>query len=83
MAIGQGFIGVTPIQMACFVASLARGETTTRPTLLHDPNRPPQHSEPIGLTPAQYATIVQGMEGCTTHGTASKIFNSSTFRIPG
>ena len=23
------------------------------------------------------------MEGCTTHGTAAKIFNSSTFRIPG
>ena len=25
MAIGQGFIGVTPMQMACFIASLARG----------------------------------------------------------
>ena len=83
MAIGQGFIGVTPMQMACFVASLARGETTTRPTLLHDPNRLPQHTEPIGLNAAQYAAIVDGMEGCVTRGTAAKIFNSSTFRIPG
>ena len=83
MAIGQGFIGVTPMQMACFIASLARGEMTTRPTLLHDPNRRAQHTEPIGLTPAQYALVLDGMEGCITHGTAAKIFNSSTFRIPG
>jgi penicillin-binding protein 2 len=83
MAIGQGFIGVTPLQMACFVASLARGETTTRPTLLHDPNGTAKHSDPIGLTPDQYAAIIDGMEGCVTHGTAAKIFNASAFRIPG
>lgn len=83
MAIGQGFIGVTPLQMACFVASLARGETTTQPTLLYDPNRRPQHTEPIGLTAAQFAVIIDGMEGCVTHGTASRIFNSATFRISG
>jgi penicillin-binding protein 2 len=82
MAIGQGFLGVTPLRMACFVASLARGETTTRPTLLHDPHRPPLHTEPIGLTPTQFATIVDGMEGCTVNGTA-KIFNTTTYRIPG
>ena len=60
IAIGQGDVQVTPLEMACFAASFARGETTTRPTLLHDPNRPPQHSEPIGLTPSQYSAIVQG-----------------------
>jgi penicillin-binding protein 2 len=70
------------MEMACFVASLARGETTTRPTLLHDPHRAPQHTEPIGLTPAQYAAVVEGMEGCTTHGTA-KIFATPTYGIPG
>jgi penicillin-binding protein 2 len=68
--------------MACFVASLARGETTTQPTLLHDSHRVPQHTEPIGLTPAQFATVVDGMEGCTIDGTA-KIFQTSTYRIPG
>lgn len=82
MAIGQGDVGVTPMGMACFAASLARGETTTRPTLLHDPRRAPQHTEPIGLTPAQYAALLDGMEGCTTRGTA-KIFNTQAYGIPG
>jgi penicillin-binding protein 2 len=82
MAIGQGFIGVTPLRMACLVASLARGETTTRPTLLHDPHRATQHTEPIGLTTGQYATLVSGMEGSTIDGTA-KIFQTPTYRIPG
>jgi penicillin-binding protein 2 len=82
MAIGQGFIGVTPMGMACFVASLARGETTTVPILLHQPDRPPQHTASIGLTPGQYAAILDGMEGCTTEGTA-KILTASFLRIPG
>jgi penicillin-binding protein 2 len=82
MAIGQGFMGVTPLEMACFVASLARGETTTKPTLVHDPDRPPQHTEPIGLAPGQYAAILDGMEGCTTRGTA-KILTANFLRIPG
>jgi penicillin-binding protein 2 len=83
MAIGQGDVGVTPLDMACFAASLARGETVTVPTLLHDPNRPAQHSEPIGLTPAQYSAILDGMEGCVTRGTAAKIFAMPAFQIPG
>ena len=82
MAIGQGFIGVTPLGMACFVASLARGETVTVPSMLHVPNRPPQHTAPIGLTPVQLATIFDGMEGCTTEGTA-KILNTDFLRIEG
>jgi penicillin-binding protein 2 len=83
MAIGQGFVGVTPLDMACFAASLARGETVTKPTLLHDPNHPTQHSEPIGLTAGQYSALVDGMVGCVTHGTASKVFAMPDFQIPG
>jgi penicillin-binding protein 2 len=82
MAIGQGYIIVTPIGMACFAASLARGETSTRPTLLHDPDRAPQHTEPIGLTPSQRSVLLDGMEGCTTIGTA-KILALPAFAIPG
>ena len=62
MAIGQGFLDVTPLQVAAFAASLARGETTTKPTILHVANRPAQHSAPIGLDPADYAAIRNGME---------------------
>ncbi len=83
MSIGQGFIGVTPLQMACFAASFARGETVTKPYLLHDPERPAQHTEPIGLTPAQHAAIVQGMVGCVDHGTAKILTTIPSMRIPG
>ncbi len=82
MAIGQGFTVVTPLQMACFAASVARNETTTKPTILHDPHARVQHTEPIGLTPAQRSTLLEGMEGCTVYGTA-KILSKSAFQIPG
>ncbi|HXB01781.1 MAG TPA: penicillin-binding transpeptidase domain-containing protein [Opitutaceae bacterium] len=84
MAIGQGFVLVTPLDMACFAASLARGETVTKPTLIHDPNHPQQHSEPIGLTPAQYAAILDGMKGCiTAEGGTAAILALPAFAVPG
>ena len=82
MAIGQGYTQLTPLQMACYAASLARNETETRPVLIHDPNRPTQHTEPIGLTPAQRTVLLDGMEGCTTHGTA-KVLALPDLAIPG
>jgi penicillin-binding protein 2 len=84
MSIGQGFVGVTPLQMACFAASFARNEVWTQPTLIHDPNRPTQHTESIGLSPTQRAAILKGMLGCTTdpEGTA-RYLNLPAFRVPG
>lgn len=35
-SIGQGYQLQTPLQMACMTASLARGETRTRPSVVHD-----------------------------------------------
>ncbi len=69
LAIGQGFLDTTPLQVACMVASFARGETMTIPTLLHDPNRPAQHTAPLGLSPADYNFIVEGLESCAKIGT--------------
>ncbi len=83
MAIGQGFVTVTPLEMACFVASLARGETLTTPTLLHVPDRPTEHTPSIGLTPTQYGALVAGMEGATTHGTAAFLTTLPALQIPG
>ena len=68
-AIGQGDTLISPLQVACFVASFARGETETKPTLVHMANRPEQHTTPIGLSPADYNTILQGMEQCYQIGT--------------
>lgn len=83
MAIGQGDVDVTPLQMACFAASFARGETTTVPNLLHDPQRARQRTEPIGLTSEQRATIISGMEGVLQHGTAARFFAQKGNVIPG
>ena len=69
-AIGQGDTLVTPLQVACMVASFARGETETKPTILHDPDRAAQHSPAIGLSPADYNAILEGMEQCYQIGTA-------------
>jgi penicillin-binding protein 2 len=84
ISIGQGDVEVTPLDLACFAASFARGETWTRPTLLHDPNRPAQHTEPIGLSEYQRAAILKGMEGCTEEGgTAAVLTTIELLRVPG
>lgn len=73
MAIGQGYVLVTPLDMACFFASVARDEVDTKPTLLHHADAPVQHSEPIGLTPEQRTALLAGMEGTTLFGTSKGI----------
>lgn len=69
ISIGQGDTLITPLQAACMVASFARGETETKPTLLHDPRRPVQRTTPIGLTPSDYNAVLRGLESCYQIGT--------------
>jgi penicillin-binding protein 2 len=83
VAIGQGDLLVTPLQMACFVASVARGQVLTKPTLVHQPGRPPLQSEALGLTAEQRTALLDGMEGCVTHGTAKLLNSVEATRIPG
>lgn len=83
MAIGQGYVLETPLNMACFVASVARGEVWTKPTLIHHANAPTQHTEPIGLTKSQRAALIAGMVGCTTTGTARVLTNIPGLRVTG
>lgn len=72
VSIGQGYLLVTPLQVAQFTASLARGETMTQPTLLRRTTglNPVQQSEPIGLSRAQMSAIIDGMEQAVENGTA-------------
>ncbi len=83
MSIGQGFVLVTPLDMACFAASVARNEVFTKPTILHHPNAPFQHTEPIGLTPAQRSALIEGMVGTTVYGTAKGINALPAYQVPG
>lgn len=69
MSIGQGFLLLTPMQMATFAASLARETTFLQPTLLHD-RGPAETGDPIGLPPEQLALIKEGMRQAGERGTA-------------
>ena len=82
VSIGQGDLALTPMQLAAFMASFARGETITRPTLLHHSPPRPQQSEPDDLEPAHRAVIVAGMEAVTNTGTG-RILQTPRFRVPG
>jgi len=82
-SIGQGYVLVSPLQMASFVASFARREVSTPPTLVHDSQRPTLHTEPIGLSVENYAAIVEGMEQCTNTGTGKLITHDPRGPIEG
>jgi penicillin-binding protein 2 len=85
ISIGQGHITETPLNMACFMASFARNEIWTQPTILHDPNRPAQHTEPIGLTPEQHEIIMRGLKEVLTdpHGTVHGALTTKFRNVPG
>lgn len=82
ISIGQGALLVTPLQMACFTASVARDQVHTQPTLLHQAGRPTQRHESIGLTPLQRAALLDGMVECTVTGTAKTLSQVAALRIP-
>ncbi|MBO94428.1 MAG: hypothetical protein CMI32_05960 [Opitutales bacterium] len=80
VSIGQGGFKLSPLQVACFTASLARRKTRTIPTLLRlgpdDP--PPDHGgESIGLSPEEYEAIKDGMAKSAAVGTARRC------KVPG
>ena len=80
MSIGQGALIFSPLQMSCMIASFARGESYTAPTLLHQPGRSPSGAQPrvpLGLPEASYQAIVDGLERVVGIGTAK------TARIDG
>jgi penicillin-binding protein 2 len=84
MSIGQGYLLVTPLQMACFTAAFSLQQTRIQPTILHtpSPSASPLHplSEPLGLSPAQYQKILEGMELAVQKGTAKRMY-MNTVRI--
>lgn len=69
MSIGQGFLLLTPLQMAGFAASIASGTTFVKPTLLHD-NQQVVKGDPIGLPADDFALILEGMRLAGERGTA-------------
>lgn len=86
-AIGQGFLLQTPLQMATLVASIARDETRTRPTiraLTYGQAIQVDHGgEPIGLTAEQKDLLWKGMERVVGPDGTGRLVQIENFRIAG
>lgn len=86
-AIGQGFLLVTPLQMATAIASIARNETRTQATLRalskEEAMQINHGGEPIGLSPAQKKLLWQGMERVIGPDGTGRIVQIDNFRIAG
>lgn len=86
-AIGQGFLLVTPLQMANLIASIARGETRTQPTLralsAEEGKRVDHGGEPIGLTPRQHVELWEGMERVVSNSGTGRLVQIDGLRIAG
>jgi len=75
LSIGQGFLRVTPLQMAVVAASLATGETGIRPTLLRREGEgwlDRATRLPLPLSEEDREAIVAGMRAAVAEGTARR-----------
>jgi penicillin-binding protein 2 len=72
LAIGQGDLRFSPLQAACAIASLARRETLTVPTLLFQPHgrRPSGERKPefLSISETDYAALIEGMRAVVEIG---------------
>ena len=86
-AIGQGFLLVTPLQMATFIASLARGETRTQPTLLAlspvDAKSVDHGGEPIGLSRPEWLVLWEGMQRVVSPDGTGRLVQIDGLNIAG
>ncbi len=86
-AIGQGFLLVTPLQMAAVIASIARDETRTQPTMLalsrEEALQVDHGGEPIGLNPQQRRALWEGMERVVGPDGTGRLVQIDDFRIAG
>jgi penicillin-binding protein 2 len=96
LAIGQGFLTVTPLQVAQFVAAVANGGSILRPRVLDRIGAAPDGSAPEEIFEREVAgklpvsaenleAIRQGMEGATQRsgGTATHRFAGMSIPVAG
>jgi penicillin-binding protein 2 len=99
MAIGQGQITVTPLQMTRFYAMIANGGRLVTPHVADDIERPgangrpaqvlrrfgAQPPQPTGVDPTALRIVQQGLEEAThaSFGTSSGVFGSFPVNIAG
>ncbi|MDR1591035.1 MAG: penicillin-binding protein 2 [Puniceicoccales bacterium] len=68
-SIGQGYLLVSPLQMACFTASLAKNRTQTIPHILHDRTHTQPSTPEIGLDKQDYESLIRTLQSVINSGT--------------
>ncbi len=90
--IGQGYLLVTPLQLAHVAAVLAERGKSFRPRLVtgvrdlagHITPIPPTANPPVsGVSDADWDTVLNGMVGAATYGTAAAISKGASYTIAG
>ena len=73
LAIGQGYLLATPLQVNAFTASLAARRERTRPTILRRNSREIILSlAPLGLSDSAYGALLDGMVDCVECGSGRR-----------
>ncbi len=90
--IGQGYLLVTPLQLAHVAAVLAERGKSFRPRLVTGVRDlagkitpiPPTANPPVaGVSDADWDTVLSGMVGAATYGTAAAISKGASYTIAG
>jgi penicillin-binding protein 2 len=78
MAIGQGMVTVTPMEMAVMVAAIGNGGQRLKPHLLLEQRHDPAYkAEPIDLNPGTVSIIREGLEMVVKEGTGRALSDGS------
>lgn len=92
LGVGQGYLQVTPLQLAQMVAVIANRGHSFRPRLVASVRDaqgkvtavPPVPGQSVDtVTPEQWDIVVEGMLGALTRGTAAAIGRTATYPIAG
>jgi penicillin-binding protein 2 len=84
MAIGQGVVQVTPLEMAVMVSAIANGGKRVKPHLLANQTfQPNLQPEPTGLNPDTIQTIRDGLIAVVQEGTARSLNDGSIPQTAG
>ena len=90
--VGQGYLLVTPLQLAHMAAELAERGRSFQPRLVmgtREANGTIVRSAPIaqrgasGISDEDWALVLRGMIGATTYGTAAAIFKDARYSAAG
>ncbi len=93
MSIGQGYLQVTPLQMAVMLSTIVNGGTVYQPQVLREVRNPVtggilQRNQPVvvresGIDPEILRTVREHLRGVLTDGTAEVVITTSAVESAG